>query len=75
MAMSKEIAIGRMKAWALKNYDKGADTFVECYDDAEWEELWNAGGQRYLKCMKLMRRIASVLADRQADARYYRDHA
>lgn len=35
--ISVKDSIERAKALSLKNYNKGYDFFVECYDKAEWE--------------------------------------
>lgn len=65
--------IEQMKAWCLENYENGADTMVECWEDEDyanlidsapsWEEAWN-----------VLKSVASVYRERQADARYYKEN-
>ena len=63
--------IEEAKAWALENYEKGADTFVECYSTSDWEEhLREAGSEK--AAWKMLKRLASVYRERQADARFHR---
>ena len=68
--INKEQAIQALKKFALDHYDKGFDVFVECYEDAEWSELFDESGS-YTAALKSMKEAASVFADRQADARYH----
>lgn len=64
--------IARMKAWAQANYEKGADTFVECYEQREWEEFFKGHDGRELtmkEAMKCARTCVSVWNERRANAR------
>jgi hypothetical protein len=63
------------KDYAQKNYNKGFDTFVECYTDDEWREFVNDHGRGLMTwptVKRVMIRIASVWQDRQAEADYQR---
>lgn len=79
-AMIAEIA--RMQEWCLENYDKGADTMVECWTPTDYENLFYQDNpdralrehQPRVRCTfaqawDLLRSLAAVYADRQADAR------
>lgn len=88
-AMIAEIA--RMQEWCLENYDKGADTMVECWTTADYENLFYEDARvrqelalyglrddvteesrvrcTFAEAWDLLRRLAAVYADRQADAR------
>lgn len=67
--MDTQAKIETLKAHALANYEKGMDTFVECYDTAEWTELLDDCGGSVEEAKKLMGKLAEVFLDRQADAR------
>jgi hypothetical protein len=58
--------IQTLKDWALANYERGADTIVECWDDEDYEEVIREHGA---DALSFIQRIAAVYADRQADAR------
>lgn len=61
--------IETLKAYAVTNYNNGMDTFVECYDTAEWQELLDECGGDVEETKKFMDQLADVYRDRQADAR------
>jgi len=64
--MNEQIAA--MKQWCADNYCNGADTMVECWDDAEYASLWDDGATDE-QAWKTLRDVASVYADRIADAK------
>lgn len=74
--------IQRAKEYAQKNYERGFDTFVECYTDEDWRELVThdqfasadkVGTLRSWKeIQSTMRSCADVWSDRQAEADYQR---
>ena len=68
-------AIERMKFWAMENYTNGADTFIECWSDDEYLELFNEHGGNLGECLKTLKALASVYKERQADADYHRGQA
>lgn len=64
--------IEAMKNWCMENYDQGADTMVECWTDEDYARLFvNHDGKTMSEraAWKLLKDIASVYADQQADAR------
>ena len=69
--MTHTATIEAMKQWCMDNYDKGADTMVECWSDSDYEELFTYEGkpQTDKQAWKTLRAVADVYADRQADAR------
>ncbi len=67
--MSKKYTVGQLKAWALANYTKGADTFVECWSDSDYQRLIDEEA----KPLAALKRLASIYRERQADARHYRE--
>jgi hypothetical protein len=68
-SMHKADIISRLKAMCVAKYEEGYDTFVECFDDAEWEKLWTDCGGSETEMRDLMSRLADVWEDRRADAR------
>lgn len=64
--------IQAMKQWCEENYENGADTMVECWSDTDYEELFTThdGQPRTIEqAWDSLKAIASVYADRDADAR------
>jgi hypothetical protein len=74
--------IQKMKAYCLANYEKGYDTMVECWTDADYEQLFyttnpNRDTRKFqpeVRCSfddawKRLHSIASVFEERRADAR------
>ena len=63
--------IEAMKAWCMDNYDKGADTMVECWGDSDYAELFTFEGEprTTAQAWETLKSIAAVYQDRQADAR------
>ena len=39
--MTDQEALKVMKDWALANYEKGGDIFIECYEDSELLEMFH----------------------------------
>jgi hypothetical protein len=72
--MERAEVIKNMKAWCLENYENGADTMVECWDDGDYESLIVGCDGDLDKAWETLDHIRSVFADRQADARYYREN-
>jgi len=68
-----------MKQWCYDNYNNGADTMVECWTQQDYERLFthSSGGKPYTKseAWQLLKDVAEVYRERQADAQYYRDIA
>lgn len=58
-----------MKQWCLENYDKGADTMVECWDDNEWYRLATDCGYDTEKMWRTVKDLASIYYDQQCNAR------
>lgn len=58
-----------MRRWCEENYSNGADTMVECWGDADYEELLQGKTKR--AAWQLLKRLAGVYRERQADADYY----
>ena len=69
--MDKAAKIQAMKDWANANYEKGADTIVECWSVADLEKILAGAGGDLAKVLKFMGDLASVWAERQADADGY----
>jgi len=65
--ISKGQAIKRCQEWAEKNYNNGADTIVECWDDADWDRIWEEEGS-YSSIMSMIKDLADVYKDQQQDA-------
>lgn len=71
--MERAEVIKNMKAWCLENYENGADTMVECWADQDYDDMIERAGSDEVAWEDL-KAVASVYADRQADARYYREN-
>jgi hypothetical protein len=72
-----ESIIAEMKQWCEDNYSNGADTMVECWSHEDYANLFvdcdgNPKTPEY--AWHILKSIAEVYADRQADARYYREN-
>jgi hypothetical protein len=76
--------IDKMKQWCLDNYEQGADTMVECWDSTDYENLFYTGSADpaivvghitvrprvpFAEAWSRLKSIASIYAERQADAR------
>ena len=64
--------IEAMKAWSLENYENGADTMAECWSTQDYKNLFtdvNGKPQTSAQAWKLLKNLASIYADQQADAR------
>ena len=59
--------IEKMKQWCMDNYNNGADTMVECWDDSDYNELFMDVSTK--QAWKSLKDIASVYLDQQNDAR------
>ena len=57
-----------MKKWCEDNYSNGADTMIECWDDSNYASLWDDGATDE-QAWETLRAVASVYADRIADAK------
>lgn len=66
-----------VKAHAMAHYnDGGWDVVVECWDDAEIiEHITEAGAKTPTQAIASFESFVSVMAERQADAAYYRREA
>lgn len=60
-----------LKQWCLDNYTNGADTMVECWEDADFHDLLVENDFSVEKSLEVLARVASVYRDQQADAAYY----
>jgi hypothetical protein len=78
MKLDQETIINRLKVLAEARYNKGWDTFVECYDQAAWVEFTTddrtGKPMSWARAYDLAKTIASIWRERQADAAYYRDN-
>ena len=62
--------IKAMKQWCMDNYDKGADTMVECWGDHDYADLFVQDGapRTAEEAWDLLKRIVAVYKERQSDA-------
>lgn len=60
--------------WAMENYERGGDMFVECWDEAEYLEALEDAGGDFEQANRFLERLRSIFEERQADARYYREN-
>jgi hypothetical protein len=74
--------IEKMKAWCMDNYSNGADTMVECWTDADYENLFYHHNHdadtthtlprircTFAQAWDTLKSVASVYQDQQADAK------
>ena len=64
--------IEAMQQWCLDNYNKGADTMAECWSDSDFANLFtdlDGKPQTIAQAWRMLKSIADVYADQQADAR------
>lgn len=65
-------AIEQMKQWSQDNYTNGADTMAECWSTSDYAELFtdHEGNPRTAaQAWDTLKSLATVYAERQADAR------
>jgi hypothetical protein len=69
--MTQAETIAAMQQWCMDNYNKGADTMVECWTESDYEELFAFEGKAKTakQAWATLRAIVDVYADRQADSR------
>jgi len=77
--MKQATIIKRLQALAEARYNQGWDTFVECYEAADWEAFTTDDdtGQpmTWRQARELAEACASVWRERQAEAARYREEA
>lgn len=73
--MTVDEMVDQLIEHAKLNYEKGWDTFVECYSREDWRSLIDGSGGSYTKSKAFAARLASVWSERQADADYHRRQA
>ena len=61
--------IAEMKQWCIEHYEQGASTMVECWSDEDYARLLEGKTKR--QALQLLKRLAAVHKERQADADYY----
>lgn len=61
--------IEQMKQWAIDNYTNGADTMAECWGTSDYADLIAECDNDTAKAWGMLRRLADVYSERQADAR------
>ena len=61
--------IEQLQAWCLENYENGADTMVECWDDAEYQELLDDCDGSVADALDILKSLASIYDEQRADAR------
>lgn len=70
--MKQKTIIKRLKALALAKYNEGWDTFVECYDDADWLAFtthFDTGeAMTWAEARAMAETCASVWHERQVEA-------
>ena len=70
--MERAQLIMDMKVWCLENYYNGADTMVECWEDSDYDDLISRSGSDE-DAWEVLKRVASIYAERQADAWFHRE--
>jgi hypothetical protein len=75
VVMTHNELVEALKKYALDHYcDGGWDVIVECYGNAEISEILTEDKCQTLEdAIKSFEPLVDIWADRQADARYYRE--
>jgi hypothetical protein len=73
--MTKEQKIALFEKWAIKHYDNGADTIIECWEEEDFNALLQTHNNSVMASLRLLSRLASVYRERQADAAYHQSQA
>lgn len=60
--------IEKMKAYALKHYERGGDTMVECWETSDYADMIGRASS-LREAWTTLRSVIAVYRDRQADAR------
>lgn len=68
---STDDKIAVLKRWSVKNYNNGADTFVEAWDNRDFAELLDDVNGSVEQAIKRLSRLAAIYSEQQADADYY----
>jgi hypothetical protein len=68
MNMTKEQIIEKAKKLALSRYNEGYDTFVECYDQKEWEEF--VEGMNWTQVQDEMAQMVSLWEEQRGATRF-----
>ena len=68
--MANEATVNAMKEWCVANYEKGADTMVECWGTSDYINLIDETCKgNEAAAWDTLKRVAAVYEDQQADAR------
>ena len=62
------------KEWAMTNYERGGDVFVETWDDNEFQLLLQDARWNFDNANEMLESLRSIFEDQQADARYYKEN-
>jgi hypothetical protein len=74
--MNQSTIIKRLQARALAKYNQGWDTFVECYELADWLEFTtNDAGEpmTWREALDMAEQCVSIWREREAEAARYRE--
>ena len=71
--MTKEDTIKACKDLAMKNYEKGMDAIVECWDASDWESFYVDNKGSYPKMERSMMDSAELWIERNLNARWGED--
>jgi hypothetical protein len=68
-------SIVRLREWCEDNYTNGADTMVECWMDSDFLDTlvdpYTGEQNAEFYALSILKSVAEVYADWQADARHY----
>lgn len=70
--LSTDGKVDILKKWAMDNYNKGADTFVEAWGDEDFASLLDDNNGSVEQSLRFLAKLASVYSEQQADAAYHR---
>lgn len=75
MALTLDEKVAKLQSWCEANYERGADTMVECWDRADYVKLLADNENSPRRALSILKSLASIYRDQQADAAYHRSVA
>jgi hypothetical protein len=70
--LTRDEKLKRMKAWAVSNYNKGADAIVECWDDNDHYKIID-DNTSIAACMRELKEAAGLWVEQNLNARWGED--
>lgn len=72
-AVERAEVVAELQEWCRANYNRGGDRMVECWDKKAFEDLLKEVADSKAKALGMLKVLASIYRERQADADSYRE--